>query len=74
MLGEWGRKKGGWRGEDRQRVSRRRRVWLAVLLAEFLVSLGSVGFIAELWFQQLLANDANSEILYSCFRALHDLA
>lgn len=24
MLGEWGRKKGGWRGEDRQRVSRRR--------------------------------------------------
>lgn len=60
-------------GEDRQRVSRRR-VWLAVLLAEFLVSLGSVGFIAELWFQQLLANDANSEILYSCFRAPHDLA
>lgn len=77
--GEEEKKKGGQGEEDRQRVSRRRErrekvFWPTSVLAGLLLSWGLRRFIEELWFQQLLANDANSEIQYRHTRALHDLA
>ena len=65
--GEEGKK--GDRGEeDRQRVSgggkEQRRIWPALVLAEFLNSRGLEGFTEELWCHELQANDANAEIQY----------
>ena len=59
-----GTRRGGSMESKKKEGQRKEELGLLSFLAGFLLSLGSDGFREEVWFQQLLAHNANSENIY----------